>query len=108
MRALFLIVVLSIFGSAAFGQVPAGFDLTNYGVRIEPDKRVIVVLAALEAARTTDASGNTVPVLSPKLSPEGEKFRDLLRSDLAALKPEIRDRITQFVTQHKRRNATKT
>ncbi len=109
MRAFFLVVLLSIFSSAALGQhVPAGFDLTNYGVRIEPDKRVIVVLAALEAARTTDASGNPVPVLSPKLSPEGEKFRDLLRSDLAALKPEIRDKITQFVTQHKRRNADKT
>jgi tetratricopeptide (TPR) repeat protein len=109
MKALFLVVVFSIFCSAAFGQqVPVGFDLTNYGVRIEPDKRVIVVLAALEAARTTDASGNPVPVLNPKLSPEGEKFRDLLRSDLAALDQKLRDRITQFVTQHKRRNANKT
>ena len=44
-------VILSIV-SAAFSQgVAAGFDLANYGVAIEPDKRVILVLAALDAAR---------------------------------------------------------
>lgn len=109
MRLFFLAFFVSIFGAVASAQqTPLGFDLTNYGVRIESDRRVMVVLATLEAARTTDAAGNPVPVLNPRLSPEGEKFRDLLRSDLAALDTKLRDKITLFVTQHKRRNAEKT
>jgi hypothetical protein len=49
-RAVFALV-LFVFATSVAGQgVPTGFDLSNYGVRIEPDKRVIVVLAALDAA----------------------------------------------------------
>ncbi len=91
--------------SSVSAQMPVGFDLSNYGVRVEPDKRVMAVLATLEAARTTTASGETVPVLNPPLSPEGTKFRELLRSDLAKLDPKLRDRISSFVQQHKRRHA---
>ena len=104
MRKTFLALVLFLFAGAAAAQnVPAGFDLANYGVRIEPDQRVMVVLAAVDAARTTDASGESVPVLNPKLSTEGEKYRELLRSDLAALNPDLRQRISQFVIAHKKR-----
>lgn len=98
----FLLFVVSLGVSAQ--AVPAGFDLLNYGVRIEPDKRVMVVLAALDAARTTNATGEVVPVLNPKLSPEGEKFRELLRSDLAVLNEGLRQRISSFVIQYKKRN----
>ena len=85
--------------------MPAGFDLSNYGVRIEPDKRVMIVLATLEAARTTNAAGEDVPVINTPLTPEGVKFRELLKSDLAALTPALRQKISSFVIQHKARNA---
>ena len=79
-KAVFALVFL-LLGTAGYAQdLPTGFDLTNYGVRIEPDRRLIVVLAALDAARTTNEAGERVAVLDPKLSPEGTKFRELLRS----------------------------
>lgn len=108
MRKAVSALLFLILGTAASAQVPTGFDLTNYGVRIEPDKRVIVVLAALDAARTTNETGESVPVLNTKLSPEGERFRELLRSDLAAMGPDLRQRISTFVIQHKKRSPNAT
>lgn len=104
---LFFIVLTGVFAVNA-QSVPVGFDLSNYGVRIEPDKRVMTVLAALEAARTTNAQGETVPVLNTPLSSQGKEFRDLLNSDLAALNDDVRAKITQFVSAHKRRNSNRT
>ena len=50
-KALFLFLIL-VAAMSAFAQntQPQNFDLTKFGVRIEPDKRLIVVLASLEAA----------------------------------------------------------
>ncbi|MGD9563002.1 MAG: tol-pal system YbgF family protein [Pyrinomonadaceae bacterium] len=84
-------------------NVQSGMDLTNYGVRIEPDKRVMIVLATLEAARTTNVSGESVPVINTPLSAEGSKFRDLLKSDLAALPSDLRQKISSFLIAHKKR-----
>lgn len=101
-----ILVFICLFSAGVFAQgVPAGFDLSNYGVRIEPDKRVMIVLATLEAARTTNAAGEDVPVINTPLSAEGMKFRDLLKSDLAALPADLRTKISSFVVQHKSRNA---
>lgn len=92
-----------LFAGAAFAQnIPSGFDLSNHGVRIEPDKRVMAVLATLETARTTNAAGESVPVINTPLSAEGTKFRELLKSDLAAMPTELRDRISTFVIRYKR------
>lgn len=88
-------------------QPPAGFDLSNFGVRVEPDKRVMIVLATLEAARTTSEAGDTAPIINTPLSAEGTKFRELLRSDLAELNPDLRSRISAFVLQYKKRNSQK-
>ena len=58
MKKAVILAFFLVFAGSALGQAPAaGFDLSNYGVRIEPDKRVMVVLATLEAARTTNAAG---------------------------------------------------
>ena len=111
MKKAVLAILSIVLGTAtlSFSQnIPTGFDLSNYGVRIEPDRRVIVVLAALDAARTRNEAGEIVPVLNPKLSPEGEKFREQLRSDLVALNEDLRQRISAFVIQHKKRNAALT
>ncbi len=107
-RAVFAFLFFAFAAGISAQTVPTGFDLSNYGVRLEPDKRVIVVLATLDAARTTDEAGESVPVLNPKLSPEGTKFRELLRSDLAALNDGLRQRISTFVIQHKKRNPNAT
>lgn len=88
-------------------DVPTGFDLSNYGVRIEPDTRVMVVLATLEAARTTDEKGDPVQVIKTPLSMQGAEFRDRLISDLAELNPELRQKISNFVIAHKQRNKGK-
>ena len=104
MKKLLIVGFVFILSAGVFAQsVPQGLDLANYGVRIEPDKRVMTVLATLEAARTTNAAGENVPVIKTPLSAEGEKFRELLTSDLAALNDELRQRISTFVLQYKKR-----
>lgn len=109
MKFLFCFIAVLISAFAAFAQnVPAGFDLSNYGVRIEPDKRVMTVLATLEAARTTNQAGESVPVINTPLSVQGQKFRDLMKSDLVALNDDLRTKISAFVIAHKKRNAGKT
>ena len=108
MKKLSFIALILVFSISVLGQaVPQGFDLTNYGVRIEPDKRVMVVLATLEAARTTNEAGDTIQVIKTPLSAEGEKFREQLQSDLAALNAETRKNISTFVIAYKKRNAGK-
>ena len=111
MRLIFVSALFVFLSAAAFAQgsqgVAPGFDLANYGVRIEPDKRVMTVLAALEAARTTNEAGESVPVINTPLSAQGKEFRDLLKSDLLALNDDLRLKITSFVTSHKARNKGK-
>ncbi|HUR96541.1 MAG TPA: hypothetical protein VMZ26_00605 [Pyrinomonadaceae bacterium] len=107
-RAAFAFLFFILAAGASAQNVPTGFDLSNYGVKIEPDKRVIVVLAALDSARTTNEAGESVPVLNRRLSPEGLKFREQLRSDLVALNDGLRQRISAFVIQYKKRNPNAT
>jgi hypothetical protein len=105
----FILLAVCVFSTGAFAQnVSPGFDLTNYGIRIEPDKRVMIVLATLEAARTTNAAGEDVPVIHTPLSAEGEKFRDLLKSDLLALPADLRQKISTFLIAHKKRYPNQT
>ena len=103
MRRILLLVIFSIFALNIEGQnVQAGFDLANYGVRIEPDKRLIVVLAALEVAEMTDASGKTEKLINTPLSKKGAEFRAQLLQDNASLNDDLRRRISTFVVQYKR------
>lgn len=76
----------------------AVFDLSNYGVRIEPDKRLLTVLAALEMARGADGA----KLVNTSLSKSGEAFRAQLDQEYASLPPDLRSRITTFVAQHKK------
>ena len=71
-KSFFVFIALFLaFSATVYGQgSPAGFDLSNYGVRIEPDKRVMVVLATIEAARTVDAEGNPVKVIKRLFRPQ--------------------------------------
>lgn len=96
---------LSAFSFAVTAQAPgSGFDLSNYGVRIQPDKRLIVVLATLEMATTRSADGREEKLLKTPLTEKGERFREQLLADNAGLNEDLRRRISAFVSAHKRRN----
>lgn len=109
MSKFLLFVIILAAGGLVFGQnATAGFDLSNYGVRIEADKRLIVVLAALEMARTKNEAGQDVKLINTALSDKGGKFRERLMQDQAGLNDDLRQRISQFVMQYKRRHAKAT
>src|SRR5690349_14339627 len=73
------------------GQVQPAMDLTEYGVRIEPDQRLIVMMAALDAAGFDPTPpGKQISV-----------FRAIVRKDNAALDPALRERMRSFFEKSK-------
>jgi tetratricopeptide (TPR) repeat protein len=67
------------------------FDISEYGAQIKPEPRLIVVMAALDAAG-----------FDP--TPEGEEpsaFRAQLRRDLQTLDPDLRQRLKTFYERNK-------
>ena len=94
MKKVFLLVLTAIFSLNAFAQNRQSFDLSSHGVRVEPDKRLIVVLASLEAAG-----------LETPLSSQGAEFRQKLNADLDKLSPDLRSRMRMFVDQYAKRFA---
>lgn len=108
MRSFYLIITVLILSAAAMAQPRTGFDLANYGVSVEPDKRVMVVLAALDSAQVTDASGAQHRAVDVQLSPAGTKFRERLESDLAGMPSDLRARLTQFVATYKKNHPKET
>lgn len=67
------------------------FDLAEYGVSFQTEPRLIVMMAALEAA-----GFDPVPAGS-----EPSSFRALVRRDLAALDPDLRNRLRTFYERNK-------
>jgi len=105
MQQVLIFILLIVFSAGAFGQAPgSGFDLSNYGVKIEPDKRLLVVLASLEMAQATNADGTVTKLINTPLSADGAKFRDQLILDNASMPADLRTRISAFVALHKKRN----
>jgi hypothetical protein len=95
MKKVLLIVLTAFFAAGVSAQnQTGGFDLSGYGVRIEPDRRLIVVLASLEAAG-----------LEPAVSSQGAEFRKKMRADFEKLNPDLRNRMKMFVDQYSRRFA---
>jgi hypothetical protein len=97
MKKAVLFVLIVLFAANIFAQnQQKPFDFAEYGVKIEPDKRLIVVMAALEAAG-----------LDTKLSEDGkgigDKFREDLREDLQGLNADTRTKLKIFLDQYKRR-----
>lgn len=109
MRRVLVIAIGLFFAFSVSGQgVPAGFDLSNYGVRVEPDKRLIVVLSALEMATAKNAAGMDERLVNTSLTEKGMKFRDQVVADNAALPEDLRRRISTFIAQYKKRNPNAT
>jgi hypothetical protein len=98
MKKSVLFIFFIFFAANIFAQNQStSFDFSAYGIKIEPDKRLIVVMAALEAAG-----------LNTKLSEDGtgigDKFREDLRADLVGLNDDTRTKLKIFLDQYKRRH----
>lgn len=103
MRITNLLAFILILSFCVAGQtVDQGFDLANYGVKIEADKRLIIVLAALEMAESKTDAGSQ-KLINTTLSEKGANFRTQLLQDTASLDPDLRRRISAFVAQYKKR-----
>ncbi|HEY2846515.1 MAG TPA: hypothetical protein VGI80_01790, partial [Pyrinomonadaceae bacterium] len=100
---LFFFTALSI--AAPAQGVPASFNLETYGVHVEPDKRVMVVLATLEMAQSLDPKDNGARLLKTPLSEKGSAFREELARDNASLPDDLRRKISVFLNSYKKRHA---
>lgn len=108
-KKIFALFFLSISALSVGAQnVSTGFDLANYGVRIEPDKRLIMVLATLEIARSLDPQTPDQKLINTPLSDNGAAFRQRLAADNANVPEDLRRRISIFLTQYKKRNGART
>ena len=72
-------------------RASAPFDLAEYGVSFQPDARLVVVMAALDAAGFD-------PTPSGR---EASAFRALLKKDQANLDASLRDQLTTYYQRHK-------
>ena len=78
--------------SGSTAQRPAaGFDLAEYGVEFQADPRLIIVMAALEAAGFDPVPAGRQP----------SAFRSQVRKDLDTLDPELRGRLRTFYERNK-------
>ena len=108
MKRVVISLLFCLFAVGTYGQnVPAGFDLSNYGVRVEPDRRVMVVLAAIDAARPLTGGAQADRLINTKLSTAGEAFRTRLDSELT-VPDDLRQKISVFLTQYKKRRPAAT
>src|SRR5713226_6889763 len=69
----------------------APFNLAEYGVSFQPDARLVIVMAALDAA----GFDPTPPGREPSA------FRSLLRKDQANLDASLRDQLIRYYQRHK-------
>ena len=67
------------------------FNLAEYGVEIQPDPRLIIMMAALEAAGFDPTPSGREP----------SAFRAQVRRDFAALDPDLRQRMRSFYERNK-------
>jgi hypothetical protein len=98
MKKVLFLFILSVFALNAFAQSTQTqvIDLTKYGVRIEPDRRLIVVMAALEAAG-----------LETPLTMKGAEFRQKIRADFSSVDKDLTGRMKIFVDRYVKRQAEK-
>ncbi|MFN2510716.1 MAG: hypothetical protein ABR568_04645 [Pyrinomonadaceae bacterium] len=69
----------------------AAFDMAEYGVEFQADQRLIIMMAALEAAGFDPVASGRPP----------SAFRSQVRKDLAALDPDLRSRLRAFYERTK-------
>src|SRR5216684_7266111 len=107
LREFCLVIILAVTAGAAHAQTKpsqsrspatsaetrqnAPFNLAEYGVSFQPDARLIIVMAALDAA----GFDPTPPGREPSA------FRALLRKDQANLDASLRDQLIRYYQRHK-------
>jgi hypothetical protein len=93
LAAVALACACGIYGQTSQSRSPQSepFDLSEYGVSLQPDQRLIVVMAALDAA----GFDPTPP------GKETSAFRALVRKDQAGLDAALRERLKDFFERHK-------
>jgi tetratricopeptide (TPR) repeat protein len=85
------ILSAGVISSQTVQQRPAAsFEVSEYGVTFQADQRLIIVMAALEAAGFDPAPGGTPST-----------FRAKVRKDLANLDPDLRHRLQTFYERNK-------
>jgi hypothetical protein len=72
---------------------PIGFELSEYGVNFQTEPRLIVMMAALEAAGFDALPAGAEP----------SAFRAQVRKDIASLDPDLRNRLHTFFERNKLR-----
>jgi hypothetical protein len=94
----YLLILLAIFLPLGFASAQpvqqrqgASFEVSEYGVDFQSDQRLIVVMAALDAAGFDPAPGGR----------EATGFRAKLRRDLANLDPDLRARMKTFYERNR-------
>ena len=97
MKKVFLLAIILVFSAGVFAQNAKPFDLSEYGVKIEPDKRLIVVLASLEVAD-----------MDIPLTNEGIIFRRKLDADTANMDANLRRQMQSFVARYQSRHPNRT
>src|SRR5436309_6674908 len=109
-RKSFFILVIAFFAGVARAQTPASpspsprqqapvtqssnrpsFDLSEYGVSLQPDARLIIVMAALDAAGFDPTPSGKEPSV----------FRMLVRKDQANLDSGLRERLKSFFERNR-------
>ena len=102
---LFLLIILVVSAGSAYAQAPAGspspapviprsnapFDLREYGVQLQPDARLIVMMAALDAAGFDPTPAGKEP----------STFRQMLRKDQSGMDADLRARLSAFYQRNK-------
>lgn len=90
-KHLFCLLLLCFSANFVFGQTsansPRAFDLSDFGIRIQPDTRLITVMMALEAAGFE--------------SKQDSIFRTQVRKDLENIDPELQRRLREFYSRNK-------
>src|SRR6185369_4398461 len=92
---LFIGVILFLTSGVVLSQTVqqrpgAQFEVSEYGVDFQADQRLIVVMAALDAAGFEPLPGR-----------EATGFRAKLRKDLASLDPDLRTRMKTFYERNR-------
>lgn len=92
-----------LYAGVAFAQAPASspapaqtrtssaFDLAEFGVQLQPDSRLIIMMAALDAAGFDPTPTGKDP----------SAFRQLVRKDQAGLDAGLRERLSNFYQRNK-------
>ncbi|MEP6849600.1 MAG: hypothetical protein ABI999_12150, partial [Acidobacteriota bacterium] len=101
MKVVLSLVVALVFTVCVSAQINTlTMDISNYGVRVEPDKRLMVVLATLEMANSGQEK-----LIDTQLSATGGKFRETLKADMANTPADLKQKIVSFIAQYKKRHS---